>query len=109
MSLAFTAAALAPLALLVLYLLGTGMLNFQGFPSGPGALWAMLFHAGIGALLVLYWLFWTQLNLAQTLPTALGIGLATAAVGYKALSALADARLAQERSGAPTALAKKTN
>lgn len=106
-SLAFTGLALAPLAVLVLYLMGTGMLNFQGFPSGPGALWAMLFHGGIGAILVLYWLFWTQLNLAQTLPTAAGLGLATAAVGYKALSALADARLQQERSGAT--VAKKTN
>ena len=107
-SLAFTGLALAPLGVLVLYLMGTGMLNFQGFPSGPGALWAMLFHGGIASVLVLYWLFWTQLNLAQTLPPAVALGLATAAVGYKALSALADARLQQERAGGAT-VAKKTN
>lgn len=107
MSLAFAALALAPLAALVLWLLATGALAPGAFPSGPGALWAFLFHGGIAAMLGLYWLFWTRLNLAQTLPAAGAIGLFTAAAGYKALSALADARLAAERGGA--AAAKKTN
>lgn len=106
-SLAFSALALAPLALLLLFLLASGLLALPAFPSGPGALWALLFHAGIAALLGLYWLFWTRLNLAQTLPAALGIGVATALVGYKALSGLADARLREERSGATAA--KKAN
>jgi oligosaccharyltransferase complex subunit delta (ribophorin II) len=106
-SLVFTGLALAPLPVLVLWLLASGALSMPAFPSGPAALWALLFHGGIGALLVLYWLFWTKLNLAQTLPLAVGIGLATAAVGFKALSALADARLQSERAAATPA--KKTN
>ncbi|KAI8473224.1 MAG: Oligosaccharyltransferase subunit Ribophorin II-domain-containing protein [Monoraphidium minutum] len=106
-SLAFAGLAFAPLALLVLYLAATGGLALPNFPAGGGGLWALLFHGGIAALLGLYWLFWTRLNLAQTLPAALGVGAFTAAAGYKALSALADARLSQERAGAT--VAKKTN
>lgn len=106
-SLAFTALALAPLGVLVLWLLASGGLSLPLFPSGPGALWALLFHGGIGALLVLYFLFWTRLNLAQTLPLAAGLGLGIAGVGYKALSAVADGRLQRERAGATGA--KKTN
>jgi oligosaccharyltransferase complex subunit delta (ribophorin II) len=106
-SLAFTALAFVPLALLALWLLATGGLTLSAFPSGAGALWALLFHGGIGALLVLYWLFWTTINLAQTLPIAIGLGVATAGVGYKALSAVADMRLQQERAGASAV--KKTN
>lgn len=45
-------------------------------------------------MLVLYLLFWLKLNLAQTLPPALLWGLCTALTGYKALSAVADMRLA---------------
>ena len=106
-SLAFTGAVLAPLALLVLWLLATGGLSMAGLPSGAGTLYALLFHGGIAAQLALYWLFWTKLNLAQTLPAAGVIGLFTAASGYKALSALADARLRQERAAATPA--KKAN
>lgn len=106
-SLAFTALALAPLALLALWLLASGSLGMQSFPTGPAALWALLFHGGIASILVLYFLFWARLNLAQTLPAALALGLATAAVGYKALGTVADARLQQERAGATPA--KKGN
>lgn len=106
-SLAFTGLALAPLAALVLWLLSTGALSLAQFPSGPGSLFALLFHGGIAALLFLYFLFWTRLNLAQTLPLAAGLGLGIAGVGYKALSAVADARLARERAAATPA--KKTN
>lgn len=106
MSLAFTGLAFAPLAGLFLWLAATGGLSLS-LPAGPGALWSLLFHGGIGALLVLYWLFWTKLDLATTLPAAGVIGLATSVVGYKALSALSDARLQQERAGATAA--KKAN
>jgi hypothetical protein len=38
----------------------------QGFPvSGPGALWSLLFHGGLLAILALYILFWVKLNLMQ--------------------------------------------
>jgi hypothetical protein len=106
-SLAFSALALAPLAALVLWLLASGALSLPLYPSGPAALFALLFHAGIGALLFLYFLFWTKLNLAQTLPFAAGLGLFISGVGYKALSAVADARLQRERATATPA--KKTN
>lgn len=126
-SLAFTGLALAPLALLVIYL---GMLgvNFkvrrhvhtrcarlpaqpwaaavlvtvspdrcsccccwlclapchfahcQGLPTGASNLWVMLFHGGIAAMLGLYLLFWVKLNLAQTAPLALLLGLFIAGV-----------------------------
>jgi oligosaccharyltransferase complex subunit delta (ribophorin II) len=38
----------------------------------------LLFHGGIAAMLGLYLLFWVKLNLAQTAPLALLIGLFTA-------------------------------
>ncbi|WIA23212.1 hypothetical protein OEZ86_010100 [Tetradesmus obliquus] len=95
-SLAFTGLALAPLALLVLYLGALGV-NFAGFPSGTAGLWALLFHGGIAALLGLYALFWLRLDLASTLPAALGLGAFTALTGYKALSALSAQRAAEAK------------
>lgn len=68
----------------------------QGLPSGAGTLWVLLFHGGIAALLGLYLLFWLRLNLASTLPLAIGLGLFIAGAGYKALGALSDARIAEE-------------
>lgn len=73
----------------------------QGLPAGAGSLWVLLFHGGIAALLGLYTLFWLRLNLAKTLPLAMGLGLFIAGAGYKALGALSDVRIAEE--------AKKTN
>ncbi len=38
----------------------------QGFPvSGPAAVWSLLFHGGLLAILALYVLFWLKLNLMQ--------------------------------------------
>ncbi|KAF8056103.1 nifk [Scenedesmus sp. PABB004] len=105
-SLAFTGLALAPLAALVLYLGALGV-NVSGLPRGGGALWALLFHGGIAALLGLYLLFWLRLNLAATLPLAAGLGLFIAGTGWKALGALSDARIAEAKAGATPA--KKTN
>ena len=64
----------------------------QAFPSGTTGLFALLFHGGIAAQLGLYFLFWTQLNLVQTLPLALALGAFLAVTGYKALSGLAAER-----------------
>lgn len=50
-------------------------LLLQGLPSGAASLWVLLFHGGIAAMLGLYFLFWIRLNLAQTIPMALGLGL----------------------------------
>jgi oligosaccharyltransferase complex subunit delta (ribophorin II) len=78
-------------------------LALQGFPTGITAVWAVAFHGGIAAMLGLYLLFWTQLNLATTLPLVGGLGLFIAFTGYKALSGLVDAR------GTVKAVEKKTN
>ncbi len=47
-------------------------------------------------MLALYWVFWTQLNLAQTLPLAAAGGLFVAATGYMLLSALSAQRLKKQ-------------
>lgn len=92
-SLTFTGLALAPLLLL---LLGAGMLqvNFKAFPCGSTGVFALMFHGGLAAQLGLYYLFWTQLNLVQTLPLALALGAFLAVTGYKTLSGLASSRIA---------------
>lgn len=91
-SMAFTVATLAPLAGVVLLLPGLRA-NLKGMPSGLAPL---VFHGGILSILVLYWLFWTHLNLLQTLPLLMGLGLVTSISGYFALSAHADARLKKD-------------
>jgi hypothetical protein len=55
-------------------------LPLQGLPTGASNLWVMLFHGGIAAMLGLYLLFWVKLNLAQTAPLALLLGLFIAGV-----------------------------
>lgn len=104
-SLVFTGLALAPLVFL-LGALGLLGVNLKALPVGPASLWVLLFHGGIAALLGLYLLFWLRLNLATTLPLALGLGLFIAATGYKALGALSDARLAEAKA---VSSGKKTN
>lgn len=69
----------------------------QGWPvDAATSLSCLLFHGGIAAMLGLYLIFWLQWNLAQTLPVALAIGVATALVGHQALSGLASARLKKD-------------
>jgi len=106
-SLAFTGLALAPLGILLIALTQMGI-NFQGIPSG-GSLWVLLFHGSIAGMLGLYLMFWLKLNLAQTMPLAVGIGLLVTATGYKALSALSADRLAAAGPGSSALEAKKTS
>ena len=69
----------------------------QGFPkSGPAFVAAVAFHGGIASILGLYTLFWLRLNLMQTLPVLLVLGIFTIFAGYSALSQQADARLKQQ-------------
>jgi hypothetical protein len=82
--------------------------SLQAIPSG-GAFWVLLFHGSIAGMLGLYMMFWLKLNLAQTLPLALGLGLVVAATGYKALSALSAERLAASGPGASALELKKTS
>ena len=74
-----------------------GMAVLQGFPKdGAGRVAAMAFHGGIISIMGLYTLFWTKLNLMQTLPWLLTLGIFTTVAGYNALSHQADARLKQQ-------------
>jgi oligosaccharyltransferase complex subunit delta (ribophorin II) len=59
-------------------------LCLQNLPAGASNLWVLLFHGGIAAMLGLYLLFWVKLNLAQTLPLALLLGVFTAGEGARA-------------------------
>lgn len=69
----------------------------QGFPKdGAGRVAAMAFHGGIASILGLYTLFWMKLNLMQTLPWLLVLGIFTTVAGYNALSQQADSRLKQQ-------------
>ena len=69
----------------------------QGFPGGgPSLLAAVAFHGGLASVLGLYTLFWLKLNLIQTLPVLMLLGLWTAVAGYHALSRQAEARLKQQ-------------
>ena len=66
----------------------------QGFPnSGTSLIASVAFHGGLASVLGLYTLFWLKLNLIQTLPVLLFLGLFTAVAGYNALSRQAEARL----------------
>lgn len=58
-------------------------------------------------MLLLYLLFWLQLNLAQTLPLALAGGVFVAITGYKALGALSAQRIADAK--AASGAAKKAS
>jgi hypothetical protein len=65
----------------------TGALALRGLPaSGAPLAAAAAFHACLAAGLGLALLFWTRLNLVQTLPLAGGLGLVTLVVGHRALS-----------------------
>jgi hypothetical protein len=67
--------------------------NAQGFPRGGlAAASTAAFHAGVGAVLGLYALFWLRLRLTDTLPALAALVLFTGAAGYQALSARASAR-----------------
>lgn len=95
-SVLFTLLALAPLLLLFVMLSSIGA-NLKGFPrSGPALVAAVAFHGGIASILGLYTLFWLKLNLIQTLPILLVLGIFTTIAGYNALSQQADFRLKQQ-------------
>ncbi|KAG2445474.1 hypothetical protein HXX76_000090 [Chlamydomonas incerta] len=93
-SLVFAGLALAPLAIVILYVpIATGV-NFKAWSAAPLA--ALLFHGGLAAMLLLYLLFWLKLNLAQTLPLAGAGGLFVAGSGFVLLSALSQQRLKKD-------------
>lgn len=88
-SLAFSALVLLPGVVAAGLLVALGA-NVKGF---TGSVPQLLFHGGILSILVLYYLFWTRINLLQTLPVLGVLGLVTSVAGYFALSTHADVRL----------------
>ncbi|THU74726.1 hypothetical protein C4D60_Mb04t36420 [Musa balbisiana] len=89
LSFAFLALTLVPLVGFLIGLLRLGV-NFKGFPSSSvPALFSILFHAGIAAVLLLYGLFWLKLDLFTTLKALGLLGVFLIFVGHRTLSHLA--------------------
>ncbi|CAN1131578.1 Dolichyl-diphosphooligosaccharide--protein glycosyltransferase subunit 2 [Linum perenne] len=90
-SLTFMCLTLLPLLGFIIGLLRLGV-NLKNFPSSAKpATFAALFHLGIGAVLLLYVLFWLKLDLFTTLKTLGIMGLFLLVVGHSTLSHLASA------------------
>ncbi|ESO11151.1 hypothetical protein HELRODRAFT_116895 [Helobdella robusta] len=84
----FTGLVLLPvLILLVLWIMiGVNVSNF------PLSLFALMFHIGIGAIFVLYGLYFLRLNMFETLKYLSIIGLPTFICGHRTLSSIAARR-----------------
>nr|GEW86903.1 dolichyl-diphosphooligosaccharide--protein glycosyltransferase subunit 2-like [Tanacetum cinerariifolium] len=88
-SFAFLGLVLIPLLAFLVGLLRLGV-NFKNFPtSAVPATFAILFHGGIAAVLLLYVLFWLKLDLFTTLKTLGLLGIFLMFVGHRTLSHLA--------------------
>ncbi|XP_015698304.1 dolichyl-diphosphooligosaccharide--protein glycosyltransferase subunit 2 [Oryza brachyantha] len=96
LSLAFTGLTLLPFVGFLIGLMRLGV-NLKNFPSLPApAAFASLFHAGIGAVLLLYALFWVKLDLFTTLKYLSFIGVFLVFVGHRALSYLSSTSTKQK-------------
>ncbi|CAD6228558.1 unnamed protein product [Miscanthus lutarioriparius] len=96
LSLAFTGLTLLPFIGFLLGLVRLGV-NLKNFPSLPGpAAFASLFHAGIGAVLLLYVLFWLKLDLFTTLKYLGFLGIFLVFVGHRTLSYLSSVSTKQK-------------
>ncbi|CAL4972528.1 unnamed protein product [Urochloa decumbens] len=88
LSLAFAGLTLLPFIGFLIGLMRLGV-NLKNFPSLPGpAAFASLFHAGIGAVLLLYVLFWLKLDLFTTLKYLGFLSIFLVFVGHRTLSYL---------------------
>jgi oligosaccharyltransferase complex subunit delta (ribophorin II) len=95
-SLAFTGVTLLPFIGFLIGLLRLGV-NMKNFPSLPGpAAFASLFHVGIGAVLLLYVLFWVKLDLFTTLKYLGFLSVFLVFVGHSALSYLSSTSAKQK-------------
>ncbi|XP_011628169.1 dolichyl-diphosphooligosaccharide--protein glycosyltransferase subunit 2, partial [Amborella trichopoda] len=91
LSLAFLALTLLPFVGFLVGLLRLGV-NLKNFPSSAlPAGFAILFQGGIGAVLILYVLFWIKLDLFTTLKVLGLLGVFLVFVGHRTLSHLASA------------------
>ena len=89
----FTAIVIGELAALLWFLSQSSAVNLGAWPTGSYTASACLaFHAGIASILGLYLLFWTHLNILQTLPILAVLGLFTTISGHQALSGIAETR-----------------
>ncbi|VDO71210.1 unnamed protein product [Heligmosomoides polygyrus] len=85
---AFTFICLSPLLLL----LGLWFRIGLNFGNMPGSIWTLFFHGGLAALFALYFVFWLQLNMFDTLKYLALIGGFTYLAGNRVLKAIADKR-----------------
>lgn len=85
----FTVLVLLPLGLLLLLwlLLGANISNIS-----VGGIWTILFHLGLAAIFGLYYCFWTQLNMFQTLQYLVVIGGVTFFSGNRMLRRITEAK-----------------
>ncbi|KAL6616590.1 hypothetical protein ACP70R_038860 [Stipagrostis hirtigluma subsp. patula] len=96
LSLAFTGLTLLPFIGFLIGLVRLGV-NLKNFPTLPGpAAFASLFHAGIGAVLLLYVLFWVKLDLFTTLKYLGFLGVFLVFVGHRTLSYLSSVSTKQK-------------
>ncbi|XP_032817527.1 dolichyl-diphosphooligosaccharide--protein glycosyltransferase subunit 2 isoform X1 [Petromyzon marinus] len=89
---AFTALVLAPLLLLLILWVKLGA-NISNFTFSPSTL---LFHLGYAGMLGLMFVFWTQLNMFQTLKYLLVLGIITFLTGNRVLARMAAKRISHE-------------
>lgn len=85
LSIFFTLLNMIPFGLFIKYIIGSE-------PKLSFSIWSLWFHGGIGSILILYLVFWIKLNLMQTIPVAVGLGMFTAVAGRKTLTEHALAR-----------------
>ncbi|XWS31409.1 hypothetical protein CRYUN_Cryun23aG0073100 [Craigia yunnanensis] len=90
LSLAFLGLTILPILGFLIGLFSLGV-NLKNFPTKAiPATFAILFHVGIGAVLLLYVLFWLKLDLFQTLKLLGFLGVFLVFVGHRILSHLAE-------------------
>jgi len=88
LSFVFTLAVLSPWIVLLIGLPAVGA-NLKNFPGGTTSFFALGFVGGLGAILLLYALYWFQLNMMQTLLYLSGLAIPTFFCGFKTLNHLA--------------------
>ncbi|CAM8960189.1 unnamed protein product [Rhodiola kirilowii] len=89
LSLIFLGLTFLPLVVFLIGLLRLGV-NLKNFPtSAVPAIFGILFHGGVAAVLILYAFFWLKLDLFTTLKTLSILGVFLLFVGHRILSYLA--------------------
>jgi oligosaccharyltransferase complex subunit delta (ribophorin II) len=84
----FTVLVLSPLAILLVLWVAVGV-NVSGF--GVGGVWALIFHLGLAGIFVVYYFFWLQLNMFDTLKLLTVLSIPTFLAGNRMLKQIAGA------------------